>query len=423
MLWRVNSPQRKDLWAAVFGSRKTRLILMLLILLATGCASPPRDDSAPAAAPPQKPTATPTLPTLDLYEGLPVRVVDRAWTAEELLARSALEQSTIWADGEDLTLFYQGDAEAVEICCGLQLPMQRVGDTDFWALTVRVDELSQAAISYAFIPYQDGRPVEAAERIGAAQVWRGPEAPPAPERAESLQGQISSYVVDSMALGETRDLTVYLPPGHDPTRQYPVVYAADGDSVSHFATILDPQVVDGSVPAVIVVGVHSAKYQGTTVFYDRARDLRAQEYLMGENPERFQAHERFFVYEVSDWAEQTLGASSNREERAVFGFSNGGGFAVSMGVRHPEHYGAVLAFSLAMGSEGWGTPEWRADTAPRHYLVAGTLEYFQKTTARWAAKLTQIGVEHVHRERVCGHDFVLWEEEFPGAVAWAFRDR
>ena len=254
-------------------------------------------------------------------------------------------------------------------------------------------------------------------------MWRGPEAPSAPERAESLQGQISSYVIDSTALDEARDLTVYLPPGHDPTQQYPVVYAADGDLVSGFATILDPQVVDGSVPAVVVVGVHPAKYAGTTAFYDRAQDLRAQEYLMGENPERFQAHERFFVYEVSDWAEQTLGASNHREERAVFGFSNGGGFAVSMGVRHPEHYGTVLAFSLAMGSEGWGTPKWSADIAPRHYLVAGTLESFQDTTARWAAKLTRIGVEHVHRERVCGHDFVLWEEEFPGAVAWAFRDR
>jgi enterochelin esterase-like enzyme len=423
MFWRVNSRKRKDLWAAAFGGCKRWLIPILFIVLAIQCVSPPRDDSAPTASPTQKPTTIPTLSAVDLYEELSVRVVDRSWTVEELLTRRELEQSAVWADGEELTFFYQGEAEAVRICCGIQLPMQRVGDSGFWALTVRVDELSQAVISYSFIPYQDGRPIEAEERIDDAQVWRGPDAPSAPERAESLQGQISRYVIDSTALGEPRDLTVYLPPGHDPIQQYPVVYAADGDSVGRFASILDPQIVDGSVPAVIVVGVHSAEYGGTTAFYDPSQDLRAQEYLLGENQERFEAHERFFVYEVSDWAEQTLGASSNREERAVFGYSNGGGFAVSMGIRHPERYGAVLAFSLGVGQDGWGTPEWTADTAPRHYLVAGTLEPFQETTARWAARLTRIGVEHVHCERVCGHDVVMWEEEFPGAVVWAFRDQ
>jgi len=222
--------------------------------------------------------------------------------------------------------------------------------------------------------------------------------------------------MNNTALGESRDLTVYRPPGHDPTQQYPVVYAADGEVVGLFAPILDPQIVDGSVPAVIVVGVHSASSGG-----ESGQDLREQEYLLGMNPERFEAHERFFVYEVSDWAERTLGASSNREERAVFGVSNSGGFAVSMGIRHPERYGAVLAFSFAVGPEGWGTPEWTADTAPRHYLMAGTLEPYRVTAARWAATLSQLGVEYVHRERVCGHDLVVHMEEFPGAVAWAFQ--
>jgi hypothetical protein len=339
MFWRVNSLKRNGLWAAASGSCRRWLIPTLFIVLAMQCVSPPRDDSAPTASPAQKPTTIPTLSAVDLYEEFPVRVIDRSWTVEELLARSELEQSTVWADGEELTFFYQGEAEAVRTCCGIQLPMRRVGDSGSWALTVHVDELSQAVISYSFIPYQDGRPIEAGERIDDAQAWRGPEAPSAPERAESLQGQISRYVIDSAALGEPRDLTVYLPPGHDPIQQYPVVYTADGDSVGRFTTILDPQIADGNVPAVIVVGVHSAEYGGTTALYDPDQDLRAQEYLLGENPERFEAHQRFFVYEVSEWAEQALGASSNRKERAVFGYSNGGGFAVSMGIRHPDGEG------------------------------------------------------------------------------------
>jgi enterochelin esterase-like enzyme len=253
------------------------------------------------------------------------------------------------------------------------------------------------------------------------RVWRGPEAPPPPERAEPLQGQISRNVIDSHHLSERRDLTVYLPPGHDPTQTYPVVYAADGQSVARFAAVLEPEIVEGSVPAVIVVGVHSAANEDAAEPYDSTQDLRAQEYLLGENPKRFEAHERFFVYEVSAWAERALGASSERRERAVFGCSNGGAFAVSMGVRHAERYDAVIAFSLGEGLHGWGAPQWTVDDAPHHYLLAGTLEPFQRTTARWAARLSRLGVEYVHRERVSGHDMVMWEEEFPDAVAWAFR--
>jgi enterochelin esterase-like enzyme len=394
-------------------------IAMLVIVLAVGRVSPSTHDATATPSPTRKATTTPTPSCLDLSARPPVPVVDRSWTVDALLARHQAEGSSVWADGDELTFFYQGEAEAVHVCCGIQLPLRRVEDSDLWALTVRIDELPRAVISYTFIPYQDGRPVEAEARLAHMRVWRGSQAPPASERAESLHGQIIKHAIDSVYLDERRDLTVYVPPGHDPTQSHPVVYAADGQSVDRFAAILDPQIVNGSVPGVIVVGVHCPASGGAAEPYDPALDRRAQEYLLGENPDRFEAHERFFVDEVSAWAERALGASAERQERAVFGCSNGGAFAVSMGIRHPARYGAVIAFSLGEGPQGWGTPEWRADDAPRHYLVAGTLEPFRGTTARWAARLSRLGVEHVHRERVCGHDPVMWEEEFPGAVAWA----
>jgi len=114
---------------------------------------------------------------------------------------------------------------------------------------------------------------------------------------------------------------------------------------------------------------------------------------------------------------------ADREQRAVSGFSNGGAFAVAMGVRHPERYANVLVFSLGVEPTGLGVPEWTADMAPRHYLVAGTLEPFLEPTANWAVKVDQLGVEHVYRERVCGHDITMGEEEFAGAIAWAFAAR
>ena len=393
------------------------LFLILAISLAACGSQAPQATPTSTRVPHGQSSPTPTS-TVVLTQPSAVQIVERSWTAEELLARRSAEQSPVWADDDELTFFYQGEADEVHVCCGIQLPMRRIEDTDLWVLTVRVPDLSRAVIGYAFMPYQDGHPVASEDFMDRMQQWRGPEAPPTSQRAETLRGQLQEYVIESEALEERRDLTVYLPPGHDPTQRFPVVYAADGDMVRWFAITLDPLIADGSVPAVIVVGVHSGPSHNNP-----AQDQRGQEYLLGYNRERFEAHERFFVYEVADWAEQNLGAATNREQRAVFGVSNGAAFAIAMGIHRSDHYASVLAFSLA-GGKDLSTPQWTDDTSPRHYLVAGTLEgYCRQETAGWAARLTQLGVEHVYRERVCGHDFIMWEEEFPGAVAWAFADR
>lgn len=105
-----------------------------------------------------------------------------------------------------------------------------------------------------------------------------------------------------------------------------------------------------------MVGVGSAEYEGPTEFSSPAQDLREQEYLLGRNQERCAVHERFFVYEVVDWAARPLGVSTNREKPAVFGFSEGGAFAVSLGIRHPDQFSTPLAFCLGEGSQGWGAP-------------------------------------------------------------------
>ncbi|WP_216855386.1 hypothetical protein [Paenibacillus alba] len=53
--------------------------------------------------------------------------------------------------------------------------------------------------------------------------------------------------------------------------------------------------------------------------------------------------------------------------------------------------------------------------------VAGTLEpFFLENATRWAAALRDAGADVEMRERVASHDDVMWREEFPLMVAWAF---
>jgi enterochelin esterase-like enzyme len=116
--------------------------------------------------------------------------------------------------------------------------------------------------------------------------------------------------------------------------------------------------------------------------------------------------------------EAELGAAPERRGRAVFGVSNGAAFAAAMGVRHPEHFGSVIAFSLGITPR---RPQWPPGQAPRHYLCAGTLEEgFSRGTQQWAQVASVAGSEVVHRSWVSGHDMVMWDGELPRAVEWLF---
>lgn len=375
------------------------------------------------------PTLIPTVPTTALAEStiMPpaptqltdiltsetVQTVAHSWSAAELLDRKAKEGAPIWAEGNELTFVYQGQADEVEVCCGIQQPMQQVQDTDLWVLTVRVQDLPQAVISYGFLATRNGQPVD---NTANGAVWRGAQAPPPIQRASSLRGQIKHSTLNSAALGEQRELTVYLPPDYASAPPIGVIYMADGQSVPDFAAVLEPLIADGRLPSLLLVGVNSP----IGPFPNPSQDLRAQEYIPEENPARFAAHERFFVDEVTEWAERELAAPSSRQQRAVFGFSNGGVFAAAMGLRHPDQYGHVLAFSLGV-QPGIATA---AEQSSEFYLVAGTLEEgFHSATATFGHTLQSLQATYVFRDRVCGHDTIMWQEEFPAAVAWAFRRR
>lgn len=351
--------------------------------------------------------------------GTPARVTDRAQKAlptaelvdpDALLARAEQEGAPIWADGQRLTVIYQGEAATVELCCGLQEPLERLPGSDVWVLRRTVPDLHKAVFSYSFV-------VDGDFDTEPTEVWRGPDAPEAPRRADlgtiTLRGTVSQSSLRSRWLDEYRSVSVYLPPNADEVGvKLPVLYMADGESAGVFAGVLEPLILSGRLPPIVIVGVHSPSPPTS----GEAPDLRAQEYIPSSNPERFRQHERFVLREVIPWAEANLPVSAARQDRAVFGFSNGGVFAAAMGLRHPDVFAHVLAFSLGV------TPgPVKGNLTSDFYLVAGTLEEgFFGTTRDLAAALEEKGVNATFRPRVAGHDFVMWEEELPGAVAWDF---
>lgn len=311
----------------------------------------------------------------------------------------------VWREGDDIVFCWRGTADAVTVWFGVEMAMERLEGTDLWVLAVRLRHVDHAAFSYGFRPTCAGSDGATVGRPRGT--WRGPLAPPPPERSEPLRGELRSVDFDSDVLGECRKLHVYLPPRYDRHGRAPVLYATDRRTS---ADLIEPLIATGRIPPVISIGVPFGP--------DIDGDRRAQEYLPGLHPDRFEAHRSFFIEELASWAEDELGVSDERSGRAVFGVSNGAAFAAAMGVRHPEHFGTVIAFSLGITP---AAPSWEPDEAPRHYLCAGTLEEgFFRGTQSWAERAAGAGADVAHRTWVSGHDMVMWEGELPAALEWAF---
>lgn len=218
--------------------------------------------------------------------------------------------------------------------------------------------------------------------------------------AQSTGAMSGEFVTETFEYGGGRQVTVYVPP--DPPEA--IVFAGDGQMISKWGRLLEK----ADLPSTLVVGVHRQT--------DEA--LRLHEYSPGFDPERFAAHEKFFVEDVRRWTQSRFGVALPIHRTAVFGVSASGELALALGLRHPDVYGAVFC---ASPGGGYKPPGVMPSPLPRTYLVAGTEEpFFLDSARRWADALRDANADVVMNERVGSHGGAFWQEEFPLMVAWAF---
>ena len=215
-----------------------------------------------------------------------------------------------------------------------------------------------------------------------------------------MSSTAGELVTETFGYDGGRQVTVYVPPRPPEA----VVFAGDGQAISQWGGVLDA----AGVPPVMIVGVHGLADEMP----------RIHEYSPGFDPDRFAAHEKFFVDDVRQWARSRFGVALPAARTAVFGVSAGGELALAIGLRHPDVYGAVFC---ASPGGGYRPPAVLPDSLPRAYLVAGTQEpFFLQNAIRWADALRAAGADVVMTERTGSHGGAFWREEFPLMVAWAF---
>jgi enterochelin esterase-like enzyme len=211
----------------------------------------------------------------------------------------------------------------------------------------------------------------------------------------SIEGKL---ITETFEYDGGRQVTAYVPPRPPEV----VVFTGDGQLISQWGGVLEA----AGVPATMIVGVHRLADEME----------RLHEYSPGFAPERFAAHERFFVEDVREWARSRFDVVLPAERTAVFGVSASGELALAIGLRHPDVYGSIFC---ASPGGGYQPPGDMRSSLPRTYLVAGTEEpFFLENATRWADALRDAGADVVMTERAGSHGDAFWREEFPLMVAW-----
>jgi hypothetical protein len=97
------------------------------------------------------------------------------------------------------------------------------------------------------------------------------------------------FLTESLEYDGGRQVTVYYPPATPEA----IVFAGDGQRIARWGRLLG----SAKVPPTMIVGVHGLVDE----------TLRLHEYSLGFEPERFGAHEKFFVDDVRQWTKSRFG--------------------------------------------------------------------------------------------------------------------
>lgn len=226
-----------------------------------------------------------------------------------------------------------------------------------------------------------------------------------------------------------RPTLVYLPPGYDPSRRYPVLYLLQGFPGSPYQYVdgLDlPQAADAEIAAGEPPFIAVVPPAGIDAYHG---DWTG-------------AWEDYLVRDVVPWTDAHLSTVDARRGRALAGLSAGGYGAVDIGLRHPRLFSTLEAWSgyfhpLRAGALVHASTAVLAAHDPsllvqreapllrrlgtRFFLSCGTTLDRQtaEETKTFSLELRRLGLPHRLWLAPGGHDGRLWRRQLPAALAYA----
>jgi enterochelin esterase-like enzyme len=253
-------------------------------------------------------------------------------------------------------------------------------------------------------------------------------------------GTVQRLLVPSQALGRGMPVSVYLPPGHDAAKRYPLLYLMHGyggDEHAFFSpyfathTSADHLLAAGTIEPLIMVAPAYHNSFGVNTTPAQAANSGGgtigpyEDYLIGE----------LLPYIESRWAPAA-------GKRHIGGVSMGGFAALHLALRHPGMFTRVGAHSAALwdysaadqfiGQRNWlyPTPALRAERDPmllaartdlksmRFYLDVGASDGLRVQDEAMHAVLQRHGAASTLKVAPGGHDGPFWNSQLASWLAF-----
>jgi enterochelin esterase family protein len=245
-------------------------------------------------------------------------------------------------------------------------------------------------------------------------------------------GEVRMLPYESRAMGVTRWVWVYTPPGYEQsTARYPVLYLLHGNGETQTGwvmngranVILDNAIADGRALPMIAVMPQGHALQGANV----GPLVR----IGGETSMFSPRFPKDLLEDVLPLIERRYRVKAEAGARAIAGLSMGGGQALTIGLQHPELFGYVLGFSAAVNGQFADTeatlsrlPNDPGEAARQHRLVwvsCGRRDFLYENNKRFVEALERRGVKVTYREGTGSHVWSVWRNDLHASLPLLFR--
>lgn len=169
------------------------------------------------------------------------------------------------------------------------------------------------------------------------------------EHADVTYGTVVHHTYQSKTTGLERGVNVLVPAGYDESKKYPVLYLLHGIFGNEFSFTNDPNMKIETITGNLIASGEAVDM--IVVFPDMFAKTRA-DHEPGFNVESYLAYDNF----INDWEndlipfiESTYSTLTDREHRAIAGFSMGGRESMFIGMTRPDMVAYCTAFAPAPG--------------------------------------------------------------------------
>jgi enterochelin esterase-like enzyme len=246
-------------------------------------------------------------------------------------------------------------------------------------------------------------------------------------------GDVRMVLYESKAMGVTRSLWIYTPPGYDATRnaRYPVLYLLHGNGEAQ-----NGWVMNGRANIILDNGIAEEKVAPMIVVMPQGHALQAANVgplvrLTGETSMFSPRFPTDLLEDVIPLVERTYRVRADAQHRAIAGLSMGGGQALAIGLANPNRFAYVLGYSAAVGGQFAnmdGTlgalsraPRGTADAFRLVWLGCGRQDFLFKNNKEFLESLAKTGVKVTYHETEGAHVWSVWRNYLHETLPLLFR--